>query len=185
MTILDGPLRDEASRLWRVFEVEYGSVGVQTFPHPNLTFGAGRSRDAHALAGRMENLSKGFGSFELRVTGICCFSEPHKVVFLRVALTEQLAAIHRSVDRVLQQHCEDLFEHYRPAAWVPHITIGMGDLSQEAFERARTELSAYNRDLMQSACELSVVQSALEGPGFEVVRRWKVGNQGGRCDDSK
>ena len=49
VSLLEGPARDEALRLWQLFETEYGSRGVQTFPHPHLTFHAGACLDVAEL----------------------------------------------------------------------------------------------------------------------------------------
>jgi 2'-5' RNA ligase len=178
MTILDGPLRDEALRLWRMFENHYGSVGVQTFAHPNLTFGGGTIRDPRALAAHLEDLAETLEPFELRITGIDVFHEPQRAVYLAVEPTAELTRIHRSVHQVLEQHCEALVELYRPESWVPHITVAMGDLSQENFERALEDLSNYEPRPVQLARQISLDQSKTVGSGFEVFSRWNVGSRG-------
>jgi 2'-5' RNA ligase len=177
MTILEGPLCDEAKRLWRVFEVEYGSVGVQTFAHPNLTFGGARVCDPRTFAERLGVEVGRLPSFELKVDGVGFFSKPERVVFLRVVLTEELAAIHHILDRVLEQHCDGLVDLYRPSAWVPHITLAMGDLSQEAFDAALSRWSNYRRTFEQTADQVSLVGSTNDGSGYEVLHRWKVGTR--------
>ncbi len=178
MTILEGPLRDEALRLWRIFEMDHGSVGVQSFAHPNLTFGVGRCREPEVLARRLAELAGELRPFELRVSGVGFFSEPQRVAYLRVAVTRQLGRIHRSVDKVLEECCDEPAGIYRPARWIPHVTIAMGDLSQGAFETARSRFATYDREFVQAASRICLVQSSPAGTGFEVVGEWSTGSGG-------
>ncbi len=180
MTLLEGPLCDEAKRLWRVFEEEHGSVGVQTFAHPNLTFGGARTYHLQTLATRLETEIGNLPSFELRVDGVDHFREPERAVFLRVVLTEELAKVHRCLDRVLSGSCEDLFELYRPSSWVPHITVAMGDLSQREFDNALSQLSEYSRQYVQNVDRISLVQSVGDGSGYEVLHQWPMAPCGRR-----
>lgn len=175
MTLLDGPAREEALRLWRVFEIDFGSVGVQTFAHPNVTFGGGQCDNLVALGRQLKKLAGQLGPFDLRISGIDFFHEPEKAAFLRVEGSRRLEQVHRSVDRVLEHHCAELVGLYRPGRWIPHVTVGMGDLSQEALERAQARFSSYDRGFVQTARRIVLVRSATAGTGFEVVDQWGAG----------
>ena len=49
LSILEGVARQEAHRLWTLFEIVYASTGVQSFAHPNLTFQVGLCRGVDSL----------------------------------------------------------------------------------------------------------------------------------------
>ena len=174
MTLLEGAARDEALRLWRVFEREYGSVGVQTFAHPNLTFGGGACGDVEELGHQLERLARDLQPVEVHISGVGFFDEPRRAAFLEVAGSEPLEQIHRRIDHVLQHCCNDVFGLYRPGRWVPHVTVAMGDLSPEAMERARQRFSSYDASFVHSARKICLVRAMTDGPGFEVVGRWRL-----------
>ena len=184
MTILEGPLRDEVLRLWRVFEVDYGSVGVQVFDHPNLTFVGAGTCDLARMLPSLEELSAELPAVELKVRGIDCFHEPDRVVYLGVELSNELAKVHRAVDDLLVRRCDGLARLYRPGSWVPHITLAMGDLTQGAFDDARERLAEYDREYVVVADRISLVQSAPQDQGYEVLGQWAVGSTGSRSGRS-
>ncbi len=175
MTLLEGEARNEALRLWRLFETEFGSVGVRTFAHPNLTFGAARCDDPRSLSMRLEALAQRLETFPVRISGVGFFDQPQNAAFLGVEKTPALEQVHRAVDEVLQRRCMEVLSVYRPASWVPHVTIGMGDLSREALERARTYFASYDRSFVYTARRITLVQSANAGPGFQVTGHWQLG----------
>lgn len=175
MTILEGPLREEAKRLWQLFEDEYGSVGVQTFAHPNLTFGAGKCEDVSALDKALAGVTQRLEPFELVVRGIDAFQEPARVLFLSIAQTDELMRVHRTIHGVLALYCPEIASYYRPQSWVPHVTLAMGDLTEEAFNRARADLSCYRSGLRDMANNISLIQPRNDPAGFEIVSRHRLG----------
>ncbi len=178
MALVDGPLGEEVERLWRLFEVEYGSVGVQTFDRPNLTFGGGPCNDLPGLElGVAEQVGR-LRPFDLRIRGVGTFHDPGRAIYLAVERTDRLASIHRAFDRVLARTCDGPFTLYRPAAWVPHITLAMGDLTEEVFESARTRLATYDRTFTHTVDHIGLARSRPDGPGFELARQWTLPRPG-------
>ncbi len=101
-----------------------------------------------------------------------------------VELSNELAKVHRAVDDLLVRRCDGLARLYRPGSWVPHITLAMGDLTQEAFDDARERLAEYDREYVVVADRISLVQSAPQDQGYEVLGQWAVGSTGSRSGRS-
>ena len=144
LSILEGDALIEARRLWKLFEVEYASRGVQTFAHPNLTFQAGVCDDVDSLGQALIALSQRVLPFEITIDGLTFFPSPSRVAYLRVTPTAALRQIHRAVSEILAAHCTELFHNYQPENWVPHVTVAMGDLTDENRARATRDLAGYH-----------------------------------------
>jgi 2'-5' RNA ligase len=173
LSILDGAMLDEARRLWKLFETEYGSRGVQSFDHPNLTFQAGLSSDVSALTAALSCLSRDLHAFEIIVDGWGCF-EVANVIFLNVVLTPELRHIHEVVYRKLQAHCVEPFAYYLPGQWHPHITVAMDDLGDADFCRAKQDLRAYHPRYQLILSNIHLVQLNRQSGRIEVIQSYAL-----------
>ncbi|MBI5035444.1 MAG: 2'-5' RNA ligase family protein [Chloroflexi bacterium] len=168
LSILEGDVLNEANRLWKLFETEYGSVGVQSFDYPNVTFQVGKCQDVARLANAIPALVRPLQPFEIIVDGLVRFESYEKAIFLRVQLTEELRRIHKIVSQLLGQYCENLIDYYLPEKWIPHITVAMTDLTPEQFKRAMHDLRDYCPYYRQTLSNLTLVR-VLETGRIEIV----------------
>jgi len=178
-SILEGPVLDEARRLWKLFETQYASTGVQSFDYPNLTFQGGLCTDVTALIGALRDACRRLAPFELIVDGLGYFEAPAPTVFMAVRMTEELWHINREMNVLLGRHCEQLFEYYAPEQWMPHITIAMGDLTAGNFERARHDLAGYRPFYRQAIRKLQLVQKHERTGHIEIVQSYPLKHEGG------
>lgn len=125
LSILEEKVLDEVLRLWKLFETKYGSMGVRSFAYPNLSFQGGRCHDVAPIEDALSSLSRHLRPFELIIDGFGSSETHSKVIFLKVKLTEDLRHINQVVNRMLQRHCEEVFDNYLPERWVPHVTVTM------------------------------------------------------------
>ena len=140
LTILAGPARQETERLWRLFETEYDSRGVQAFAHPHLTFHAGTCLDVAELDDALSELCQELHPFDVIIDGLGYFDAPSPVIFMKVEPTDELRALHRRIGEFMGFHCVGMYENYLPPKWVPHVTLAMTDLTPANFERAWRDL---------------------------------------------
>jgi len=173
-SILEGPVLDEARRLWKLFETRYASTGVQSFDHPNLTFQGGLCSDVAALAGALRDACRRLAPFDLIVDGLGYFEAPAPTVFMAVQMTEELRHINRELNALLGRHCEQVFDYYAPAHWTPHVTVAMGDLTADSFEHARRDLHDYHPHFRQVLSNLQLVQRCDETGRIEIVESYRL-----------
>lgn len=173
LSILEGDLLNEAKRLWKLFETDYGSVGVQSFDYPNVTFQAGHCQNVMQLANEMPTLAQQLEPFEIIVDGLGCFESSGKVIFLRVQLTKELRRVHQAVSAMLGRYCDNLFEDYMLEKWIPHITVAMKDLTAVQFNRAMNDLRDYSPQYRQTLSSLNLVR-VLEAGHIEIVGKADV-----------
>jgi len=130
--------------MWRLFEEEYNSRAMQSFPHPHMSFQAGISEDLQAIDLDLQKLTSQISPFPVAIGGIDIFEKPERVIFLSVTKTKELQKIHKKIDHLLQEHCSRTFRFYSPPDWLPHITLAQGDLTLNQFRKAKKDLENYH-----------------------------------------
>lgn len=168
LSILQGEMLDEARRLWKLFETEYASKGVQSFDFPNVTFQGGQCRDVSRLRQEFAALARQVPPFEVIIDGLGHFGPNSKVVFLKVQLTDELRRVHQAFTEMLGQYCETLHQSYQLGNWIPHVTVAMKDLTDQEFNRALHDLRDYHPYYRQPIFNINLVQS------FEQRRRIEI-----------
>ena len=169
LSILEGPVLNEARRLWKCFETDYGSSGVQCFDYPNVTFQAGYCQNIQPLGEALSQLSQQLRPFELIIDGWSCF-ESSNVFYLQVQPTEALRQIHREVNWLFEHHGVDVFGYYLPEQWVPHVTVAMEDLTAANLARAKRDLRGYHPRYRQMIANINLVERCNESGRIEIIR---------------
>ena len=175
LSILEEKVLDEVLRLWKLFETKYRSMGVRSFAYPNLSFQGGRCHDVAPIEDALSSLSRHLRPFELILDGFGSFETHSKVIFLKVKLTDELRHINQVVNRMLQRHCEEVFDNYLPERWVPHVTVAMGDLTDDNLERAKRDLSGFHPHYRQRISIIHLVQVCDETGLIEIVKSCTLG----------
>lgn len=176
LSTLEGDLQAGVKRWWQVFEEQYQSTGVQTFDYPNVTFQGGRCGDVPALRAALAALVPTLAPSEIVIDGFGCF-EAARVIFLRVELTAVLRQIHAPIHDLLVRHCDEVFAHYTPEQWQPHVTLAMDDLTPDNFERAWRDLSASHPRDRQTLSNLCLVQVDAGTGHIHIIERWALSTQ--------
>ena len=175
LSILEGALRDEVRRLWKLFETMYASKGVQSFDYPNVSFQGGYCYNLSLVKEAVSEMSRHLSPFEVITDGIGYFESPSKVVFLNVRLTEELRRINRTVNSLLKTSCESVFEHYLPGTWKPHITVAMDDLTDQNFERAKQDLCDYPARYQQILSKIQLVRVDDKTGRVTIIKSYAIG----------
>ncbi|GGF29162.1 hypothetical protein GCM10010954_30390 [Halobacillus andaensis] len=162
-TLLSGEEKLEVLTYWNMFEIDFNSTGVQSFDSPNFGYQGGTCEDAASLKKDLEQLWAAHPSFEVNVDGFGYFEEPSPVVYLKIEKNERLAALHKDVHQLLEQHCENLFALYAPDQWVPHITLAMGDISPEDIQIFKKEYHNHAPAFTQKVDHLALVEFKKDG----------------------
>lgn len=180
LSILEGDVLTEAQRLWRLFETEYASTGVQSFDWPNVTFQAGHCDDVSRLEDDLGTLARNLPPFEIVVDGLAHFESQPKTVYLQVLPTDDVRRVNRAVNEMLEHHCAKVFKPYRPKNWIPHVTVAMKDLTDEAFDRAINDLRDYHPFYRQTISNINLVQALNDMKRIEIIKsvRLILGRQG-------
>jgi 2'-5' RNA ligase len=126
-------------------------------------------------------LARQLEPFEIIIDGLGYFDSHSRVVFLQVRLTDNLRRVHQAVNEMLEQCCENLFQNYLPANWIPHVTVAMKDLTDQEFNRAMHDLREYRPYYRQTLSNINLVQASGEMGRIEIIRSVRL-TQGNRND---
>jgi hypothetical protein len=107
----DQPYKD-VKALWRLFEKEFDSVGVQVFPHPHVAFQVAKTEAPAQLKKDLHALVSEIRPFEIEVSGVGHFDK--KVIYLKVKKTKRLIAVGKLINQFLKMHCRGLLDYYTP-----------------------------------------------------------------------
>jgi 2'-5' RNA ligase len=151
----DKPYKD-VKNLWKLFEKEFSSVGVQTFNHPHIAFQAGKTETFRQLKKDFQKIVPNIKPFNIEVNETRHFDK--QVIYLKVGKTAELIRINKLINQFLKIHCQSLFEYYTPKNWVPHITLAMDDLTEENFEKAWSQLKHSKIKFKQKLHNICIVK---------------------------
>jgi len=171
VSILEDSLYKDVKSLWKVLEQKYGSVGVQTFSHPHISFQGGKTDSLGQLTRDFQDVVANIGPFVIEVSGFGHFDE--EVIYLKVDKTDSLIDISKRINHFVKDHCRDLFEHYMPENWIPHITLAMDDLTEEAFEKAWAELKNSEIEFKQEVHNICAVKWYPDGK-IRMVEKYEL-----------
>jgi 2'-5' RNA ligase len=131
VTLLD-PEHDALVRgLWLELEAALGLRGVWVTPFPHFSYQVAQRYDQDRLQLAVRALAAAAQPFEARVAGLALFTGPAPVLYLPVVRTAALSAWHQRVWEACLPAAREPLDYYHPDRWVPHITIGFGDLDAD------------------------------------------------------
>jgi len=133
ISLLEGA---DAERVIRLMDGMTREFGVpRGFPggEPHISYHLGDYLAEPPLSVRVGELARETRPFDVQVSGHGVFGGPAPVVYLVVARSPQLAALHGAVRTVLADLGFANSRYYEPATWIPHITLAQQNLAAARF----------------------------------------------------
>jgi 2'-5' RNA ligase len=117
--------------LWDELARDFGVRRVaELVPFPHLTYQVADDYDFPRLDAALRALAPTLAPVAVHTTGLGVFAGPSPVLYLAVARTPALDALHGAVWDALGDVGAGLSPYYTPGdAWVPHITLAQFDLT--------------------------------------------------------
>jgi 2'-5' RNA ligase len=135
VTLLDPAHYAATEALWTELAEALGLRGVYVTPFPHFSYHVahGYARDALAAA-----LSQAAATppFTVTTAGLAVFTGPAPVLYIPVVRTAALSAFHAALWEALEPAAAASQAYYAPDSWVPHITLGFGDLTRATLTEA-------------------------------------------------
>ncbi len=118
--------------VWAGLEEALGVRGVYVTPYPHFSYHVADHYDLAQLEGILGEFAANTAPFEVMTTGLGIFTEGlNPVVYVNVARSPQLTAINARLWPLLEQASAGIVDYYHPNIWVPHITLGFGDITRQ------------------------------------------------------
>jgi len=129
VSLLDAAHTEKTEKLWRELERSFGVRGVYVTPYPHFSYQVARSYDVAKLDRALRSFAMERRSFTVRCAGLGVFTGPNPTLYIPVVRTERLGQLHASLCRKIEGLGEGVLDYYGAESWLPHVTIGFGDLT--------------------------------------------------------
>lgn len=131
VSLLDGRHDELVAALWAELERECGLRGVRATPFPHFSYQVAERYDREPLAAVLDRFAAGEPPFVATTTGLGIFTGARPVVYLPVVRTAALSRFQQALWQAIAGAGFAVQAYYHPDNWMPHITIGWGDVDAE------------------------------------------------------
>ncbi len=129
--------------LWAELKREFGVQGIYITPYPHFSYQVASLYDTESLEPVLRDFAASHKSFRVNTTGLGIFTGRMPVLYIPVVRNTELTQFQQELWRALStaNTGSEIQEHYHPDAWMPHVTIGFGDLDSDILARMIRYLS--------------------------------------------
>lgn len=131
VSILEEPHHGQVVQLWEALKREFGVGQPQTTAVPHFSYHISPEYDLASLAQILRETAAATPPFTVKTSGIGIFLGEKPVVYIPVARTPTLLALHSQLWPRLDAISQNAPDYYTPANWFPHITLGHDDITPD------------------------------------------------------
>ena len=130
VSLLDDKHYQLTESLWAELEKSFGVRGIYVTPYPHFSYQVAKNYDTTQLEPILQGIAQTAREFQVRTTGVSLFTGPSPVLYIPVVRTQALSQFQQMVWNKISQTGAGVVDYYHPEKWLPHITIGFGDVRQ-------------------------------------------------------
>jgi 2'-5' RNA ligase len=128
-SLLNDPYKSQIEAIWQELEQKCGLIGVRVTPLPHFTYQVVEAYDQPRLVRILEELARQTRPFKVHTTGVGLFTGEMPVIYLPLVKNDALLHFHKIIwDRTIDT-AQGPSPYYSPDSWIPHITLGYGDVT--------------------------------------------------------
>ena len=159
--------------VWAELAEVLGLRGVYVTPFPHFSYHVARGYDPAALTAALARVAASAAPFTVTTAGLAAFTGPAPVLYLPVVRTAALSALHAALWVALEPAAAGSQAYYAPDSWMPHITLGFGDLTPDSLAEAIRLLGGRNFNWKFPVDNLAHINDA--GGAQNVAQRISLG----------
>lgn len=131
--------------IWSGLEDALGVRGVYVTPFPHFSYHVAEHYDVALLQPILREFASRTPPFEIFTMGLGVFTEAlNPVLYVTVARSPVLSKLNAELWPLVADASVGIVEYYHPEHWVPHITLGYGDITRESLAEAVRVLSRWD-----------------------------------------
>jgi 2'-5' RNA ligase len=130
-SLLDDIYSEKVTELTNQLELRFGLKEVKMTPYPHLTLLTAEIPDMEELKDYLELICLETPVFNIRTTGLGIFPGENPVIYIPVLRTPPLNQLHSRLHKEVAEMSSEMGLNYNQNMWLPHITLALGDTSQE------------------------------------------------------
>jgi 2'-5' RNA ligase len=159
VSLLDLQHSQFTESLWRELETKFGLRGVYVTPFPHFSYQVAVDYDDEALEPILARIAKTSAPFKVTTSGLGIFTGPAPVLYIPIVVSQTLAQFHRQVWSQTVSASSGALNYYHPDHWMPHITLGLGDLKPEVLAQVVQYLAGRNFNREITVDNLAYIQN--------------------------
>jgi 2'-5' RNA ligase len=136
VSALDDPHREMVENIWGELKAVFGLQSVIGSTRPHLTYHVAEAYDANAIGEALSGVARASQRFAIETRGLGVFDGDETVLYLHVSPSPALAVMHRRVWDAAMPIATAPKPVYAAATWVAHITLAIGDLTEDVLPLA-------------------------------------------------
>ncbi len=176
---LDEVSNERVTTLWEALASTCNLRHIFATPLPHFSWHAAKSYSLDLLEPLLDDWARQAEPFQVRTSGLGIFTGEKPIVHLRLVSTNILEYYHRQIWRhVKATPTIEPSPHYAPNTWLPHITLGIEDVTFSNLGCAINQLAFQAYDWLIQVNNLMVVTHEPDQPG-EIIRQFQLGNNSG------
>jgi 2'-5' RNA ligase len=131
VSLLDKDHNQLVEELWAELEREFSVHGVYVTPYPHFSYHVAQGYVVDKIEPILQCITSNITTFKVRTSGLGIFTGASPVLYIPVARSLELAELHQELWEQISPSSSGIQEYYHPNQWIPHITIGFGDISKD------------------------------------------------------
>ena len=131
VSFLDSKHNQLIEELWAELKREFTVQGVYITPYPHFSYHVAQDYDVDKVEPVLERITSNIMTFKVRTSGLGIFTGASPILYIPVVRSLELTQLHQELWEQISTASSGIVEYYHPDQWMPHITIGFGDISQE------------------------------------------------------
>ncbi len=162
--------------LWAELEQEFSVNGVYITPYPHFSYCVvAQHYDLDTVTAVLKRITSNITTFQVRTTGLGIFPGASPVLYIPVVRNLELTQLHEELWNELSAAGSGVQAYYQPDQWIPHITIGFGDINEDNLPQIVRWLSERDFTWEFTVNNLALIQDA--GLKQELKARFDIQNQ--------
>ena len=130
-SLLDNKHNQLVKDLWAELARKCAVSGVYVTPYPHFSYHIASRYNVELLEPVLRRFAASKTPFQVRANGLGIFTGAHPVLYIPVVCSPELTQFHEALWQEILITGSDIHDYYHPSHWMPHITIGIGDLNKD------------------------------------------------------
>ena len=131
VSLLDSKHNQLVEELWAELKQEFSVDGVYITPYPHFSYHVALDYDVDKIESVLKRITANITTFKVRTSGLGIFSGASPALYIPIARSLELTQLHQELWQEITPASSGIVEYYHPNQWMPHITIGFGDINKD------------------------------------------------------
>ncbi len=131
VSFLDNDHYQLIEELWAELKREFSVQGVYITPYPHFSYNVAQDYDVDKVEPVLQRITSNITTFKVRTSGLGIFTGASPVLYIPVVRSLELTQLHQELWQEISTVSSGVQQYYHPHQWMPHITIGFGDISKD------------------------------------------------------